>query len=140
VPYSVRSKPVPSSSTMRAASGPLPRPAPGVGAASLQRSQPARARWNSRWTRASAPSPTVRSRNLPCRSTALIVCPSSADTGGSNVFSAANDTTSNRLIVRPTSRPRRSVTSACTSGSSGIHQVCGTPATHGQCPAGSATV
>ncbi len=131
VPYSVRSKPVPSSRIIRAASGPLPRPAPGVGAVSRHRSHPARARWNSRWTRESAASPIVRSRNLPCRSTAEMVWPSRADTGGSKVLSAANDTTSKRFTSRPTRRARRSVTSACTSGSSGMHQVCVTPATRG---------
>ena len=64
VPASVRSKPLPSESRQRRAIGDLPGRSGVADSASLQRSQPARARWKTR-CRPSA----SRSRNLPCRAT-----------------------------------------------------------------------
>ena len=74
-----------------------------AGTSSRQRTQPARARCITR-CRPEA----LMSRNLPCRVTSSTRVPSSADSGGSKVFSALNAAMSTRAIARSASRPRRS--------------------------------
>ena len=59
------------------------------------------------------------SRNLPCRVTSSTSVPSSAESGGSKVFSALNAATCTLTMARSVSRPRRSRARASTSGSSG---------------------
>jgi hypothetical protein len=49
--------------------------------------------------------------------------PSSADSGGSNVFSALNAAMSTRTIARSANLVRRSCASASTSGNSGTWEV-----------------
>ena len=63
------------------------------------------------------------SRNLPWRVTSSTRVPSSADTGGSKVFSALTWTTYALTMARSASRPLRSRASASTSGSSGTPAV-----------------
>jgi hypothetical protein len=78
VPASVRSKPEPSSSTVRIAIGPLPGRTSVVDCSSFHRNQPARARWMIRCT------PWAEmSMNFPCRCTSSISNPTRDEIGGS---------------------------------------------------------
>ncbi len=120
VPASVRSKPSPPASRTRRASGPRPGRGGAAGRVSCQRSHPARARWTTRC----GPSSVERSRNLPCRRTAVTSRPSTAPSGGSYVLRTLTATGSTRSIVRPTRRSVRNPARASTSGSSGMTPVC----------------
>ena len=76
VPASVRSNPVPSVNRSRNASGPLPGLVGVSGMSSRHRSQPPLARCVIRCSGAGASLLlTVRSRNLPCRPTAVMPVP-----------------------------------------------------------------
>ena len=121
MPASVRSNPEPSPSATRSAIGVLPGRMIVEGSWSYQRSQPAFARWKIRCGSEFLIVVVVaRSMNLPCREAEVISAPTSASTGGSYVFSAANAETVTRVMVRPVARPRRKSTRPCTSGISGM--------------------
>ncbi len=119
VPASVRSNPPPPRRTTRSASGPLPGRGGCAGRVSCQRSQPARARWVTRWS-----SPIRRARNLPYRAVAPAGCPSRAVRGGSYVLSTLTASGRTRSTTRPVRCSSRYSRRASTSGSSGMVPAC----------------
>src|SRR5699024_8594108 len=125
VPASVRSKPEPSESRRRMATGDLPGRRTVRGSSSLKRNQPARARCTTRCV----PSQST-SMNLPWRCTPSTGAPSMVCGGGSTVLRTEKEASSSRSTASPARRSPRKSTSPWTSGSSGILAL---PSTSSEC-------